>query len=612
MLGSKLGSLDIPTDGSARLVSVRTEVDDDGFMTWTVTFRQTKAGPCKTAPPSPSKMPSADSTSTMMRSPMGSRTQSTSSFAAKGSPPTSSPPRSRSPSPKSAVTFAPVFSPLELSPSIKAQAEAMQRPEVMTPAALRSPEITSLMADRIFPLKCQAKSYDWGKHGRDSLVGRLAEAGLDDFELGPKTPYAELWMGTHPSGPSNVTLTSPWRTVTPLSEWIKLNPSLLGPKRADKFPELTRRKSMEHMSKHSLPFLFKVLSVRTALSIQAHPDKALAAQLHVRYPDQYKDDNHKPEMTVAITPFEALCSFQPAFSILENLRATPELTALVGDDAVAAFDDAASTRTASPTAEANFKLAFRELFTRLMTADPEAVKAQLTVLMKRVQSTSEMLRAPVDVLAMRIHAQYPGDIGVFCVYLLNYTTLKPGEALFLAANEPHAYISGDCAEIMATSDNVVRAGCTPKWKDVETLVSCLTYQDGAPQYVTPVVHPDEPNVARYSPPSVVDEFQLDKVQLGACGATATLPPYEGLAIMLIVSGEVAVEQRDADSGEPGAQPTAGPRHGLQMGDVRLVCPHTELRVTAQSSDCLLFVGSAKDVEGDIASALDAAWEASIA
>merc|ERR1719473_1025093 len=91
---------------------------------------------------------------------------------------------------------------------------------------------------------------------------------------------------------------------------------------------------MQKMRAHSLPFLFKILSVRTALSIQAHPDKLLAAELHVRHPDQYKDDNHKPEMAVAITPFEALCSFQPIYS----------LVALVGESTVSALDDAAAKR----------------------------------------------------------------------------------------------------------------------------------------------------------------------------------------------------------------------------------------------------------------------------
>merc|ERR1719230_945216 len=191
-----------------------------------------------------------------------------------------------------------------------------------------------LMMDRIFPLKCQVKTYAWGKLGDTSLVGVLASEGLEELELTLGVPYAELWMGTHPSGPSMVMLSSPWRTVTPLSEWIKLNPSLLGPPRTHdgaQSPKLARRKSMLRMASSSLPFLFKILSVRTALSIQAHPDKALARTLHARQPDMYKDDNHKPEMAVAITPFEALCSFQPAYSILENLRATPELVALIGD-----------------------------------------------------------------------------------------------------------------------------------------------------------------------------------------------------------------------------------------------------------------------------------------
>merc|ERR1719321_980803 len=145
-----------------------------------------------------------------------------------------------------------------------------------------------MMMDRIFPLKCQVKTYAWGKLGEDSLVGILGAEGLDELEIIAGTPYAEMWMGTHPSGPSMVMLSSPWRTVTPLSEWIKLNPSLLGPPRPEKDARLERRKSMLRMSAHSLPFLFKILSVRTALSIQAHPDKRLAQQLHARQPDMYK------------------------------------------------------------------------------------------------------------------------------------------------------------------------------------------------------------------------------------------------------------------------------------------------------------------------------------
>lgn len=78
-------------------------------------------------------------------------------------------------------------------------------------------------------------------------------------------------------------------------------------------------------------------------------------------------------------------------------------------------------------------------------------------------------------LVLQLEKQYPGDIGVLSAFFFNYVKLKPGEALYLAANEPHAYLSGDCVECMATSDNVVRAGLTPKHRDIQTLCSMLTY-----------------------------------------------------------------------------------------------------------------------------------------
>jgi len=466
-------------------------------------------------------------------------------------------------------------------------------------------------------------NYMWGKLGSNSLVGRLAEAGLDEIELNQGTPYAELWMGTHPNGPSMVMLTLPWRTVTPLSEWIRLNPSLLGTRRVNNSSSgLIRRGSMLRMRAKSLPFLFKILSVRTALSIQAHPDKKTAASLHVRQPSYYKDDNHKPEMAVAINgPFEVLCAFQPAHSILANLQATPELVALVGEAAVSALDDAAAARNNqtegdqwSPghmtrareerdpgtldadNATVRFKLALRSLFSALMMAPVDQVTKQLDALMCRIESTNATLRLPTDVLASRLHAQYPGDVGVFCVYLLNYRTLKPGEALYLGANEPHAYISGDCAEVMATSDNVVRAGLTPKWKDVETLCGMLTYIDGPPHMVQPVQPKGQPYVWVYAPPRNVDEFTLDRVEMETVGLVATLSSSSGLAIIIVVHGIASFEQL----GETATKDENGIRHELAMGAVQLVCPHTVLKVRAVKTPLLVLRASAKphpDLDG---------------
>ena len=335
MLGDRLACLDIPSDGSARLVSVATEIDEQGCKTWRLVFKEKpKMGgdvtPTHQAQPAQAVGLKAQGACADEKCNRSCATPTV---------------------PQKSVSF----DVLAFAPS----PACTPPPRIVVPqraVPAKSPKSAhsdgDMLMDRIFPLRPVVKTYAWGRFGDASLVGRLALEGLDDFELGETTPYAELWMGSHPSGMSMVMLSSPWRTVTPLSEWIKLNPSLLGParhrKRADDdLLALHRRASMKRLAATSLPFLFKVLSVRTALSIQAHPDKALAQKLHVRYPDQYKDDNHKPEMSVAITPFEALCSFQPAYSILENLRATPELVALVGEAVVSALDDATNARAAA-------------------------------------------------------------------------------------------------------------------------------------------------------------------------------------------------------------------------------------------------------------------------
>merc|ERR1712173_309261 len=117
-----------------------------------------------------------------------------------------------------------------------------------------------------------------------------------------KENYAELWMGTHPKGPSSVQLDAKEETTQLLSEYIG----------------------------HELPFLFKVLSVARSLSIQAHPDKQLAQKLHSERPHIYKSDKHKPEMTIALTPFEAMCGFRPYSQIAFFLQNVAEFAEIVG------------------------------------------------------------------------------------------------------------------------------------------------------------------------------------------------------------------------------------------------------------------------------------------
>ncbi len=126
-----------------------------------------------------------------------------------------------------------------------------------------------------------------------------------------------------------------------------------------------------------------------------------------------------------------------------------------------------------------------------MTASPEACSAQIDALIARLRNNnttsnnSDSSSSKIDALILRLNQQYPNDRGIFCALLLNYLQLSEGQSFFIGANEPHAYLSGDCIECMALSDNVVRAGLTPKFCDVETLCSMLHYRSGAPQLLVP-------------------------------------------------------------------------------------------------------------------------------
>ena len=148
-----------------------------------------------------------------------------------------------------------------------------------------------------------------------------------------------------------------------------------------------------------------------------------------------------------------------------ELVSVPELRAVVGQ--------AADAVGASPGGKAG-----SGVFTALMTADATVVGAQVDALAARLHAKPD--KTPVDALACRLNEQYPKDVGVLCAYVLNYLALKPGQCIYLAANEPHAYLAGECIECMATSDNVVRAGLTPKLRDTAILCDMLTYRAGVP------------------------------------------------------------------------------------------------------------------------------------
>ena len=392
-------------------------------------------------------------------------------------------------------------------------------------------------------LRVKHQNYAWGARG-SSAVRALAlanarrhdDARPDDFD--DSTPFAELWCGTHASGMSDVVGEDGARTS--LRDHVKsAAKATLGERVVARFGD-------------DVPFLMKMLSVAQALSVQAHPDKALAVRLHESNPEAYKDDNHKPEMALCVSEtFEAMSGFANADAVLAATTRHEEFGRVIGDD-----DAIEALRRAVESGQSNesdaVREAFKRVFTALMTAEKGKVETELRAMEARVRDdgTTATSSSSVESLFLRLCEQYPGDVGAFCAFVLNYVTLRPGEAIYMAANEPHAYLSGDCVEVMATSDNVVRAGLTPKFRDVQVLCDMLTYKLGAPEILTGDVV--DACTRRYVPP--FDEFLLDVVTVprGTAYGVAAKP---GPSIWIVHRGSCAfASAKDSKTfaAEPGA------------------------------------------------------------
>ena len=434
----------------------------------------------------------------------------------------------------------PPLSPLHPSPG----------PPARHPACARAP-IAGLPAAAMQRLRCVAQNYAWGRRAAEgSAVARLAAAQAGEAADGA-APYAELWMGAHPSGMSTVA-----DGGVPLAEWI------------ESFPGGAAAALGEAVAKRwggKLPMLFKVLSVAKALSIQSHPDKALAERLHAERPNVYKDDNHKPEMTLAVEPFEALCGFVAHEELRAALAATPEFAEVVG------AENAAAAAAAAGDADAE-TAALKACFAAAMTAVDDVRVRTIRALRARLAAAPEGSLSPKERLFLRLYEQYPDDIGTMAVFFLNFVTLETGEGLYLGANEPHAYLSGQCVECMATSDNVVRAGLTPKLRDTDVLCSSLTYRTGAPH----VLRGEAVDACKrlYAVPAPTDEFEVAAVTV-APGGTYDLAPNAGPQLVLAFGGSGI------------AAPVGGEPLAVGEGTVFFVPAGVAVGLTAAAGDAAL-------------------------
>ena len=379
-------------------------------------------------------------------------------------------------------------------------------------------------------LACGVQHYDWGERGPDALIPRLFGASP---AATPDAPYAELWIGAHPALPATVALPGADATMTLMELITRAPQEALGAASVERFgPEL--------------PFLAKVLTAERPLSIQAHPDRAQAQAGFAREDAagiprdapgrSYRDRNHKPELILALGEFFALKGFRPVAEIAALFATVPELAALAAGPPPRVATDAPDR---APEREW-----LRRLFERCMSPDDGQAERALVALVDRLERQAGTGGAPVPPpmrdepaywlvrTARRLARGGPPDRGLFAFYLLNLVHLRAGEALFLRAGEPHAYLEGRGLEVMANSDNVLRGGLTPKHVDLGELLRVLMF-DGEPALP---VRPDP--TGRY--PAPVQEFAARMVALGPGGAPADLAAGSA-TVLLVLEGAAVLE-----------------------------------------------------------------------
>jgi mannose-6-phosphate isomerase len=347
------------------------------------------------------------------------------------------------------------------------------------------------------------------------------------------TPQAELWMGAHPSAPSRLERDG---VETSLEAVIAADPVReLGETTAERFGG-------------RLPFLFKVLAAQKALSIQLHPDRTQAEAGFVAEEARgiprdarervYVDEWPKPEVLCALTPFEVLAGLRPALD-------AAQIVELLGVEALAGLvkELRGAPEPASVAHALAELLAWPQEEREVLVADVVAAAARMAA----EPGTFQAAYAAIG----RVAQDHPGDIGAVCSLLMNHAVVQPGQALFMGAGGLHAYIRGTGVELMANSDNVIRAGLTPKHIDIPELVRVLD-----PEVEVPILTAreiaggvGENRVEQFDTP--VPEFVLQRLTV----VSEMHVPGAGLPrILLCVEGSATVT---ADGGRTLELPRGG-------------------------------------------------------
>jgi mannose-6-phosphate isomerase len=352
------------------------------------------------------------------------------------------------------------------------------------------------------------QNYAWGSINNDAFIPQLL-----NFPAEKDIPYAELWIGTHPKACSEIVF-----------DGIQI--SLI--EAINKFPEeILGKVCLKNFGK-GFPYLLKVLSAAEALSIQAHPDKGSAKKLHSADPVNYPDENHKPEIAIALDGLTALAGFRKIEDIIETINYYTELKDFL-------FPDGFPIQTTGEEdeKEKKLKLIFEALLSRAINS-PVKVAECVNGLIKRI-SEKEIL-SDMERLFLELALKNPAtDIGLLVIFFLEMITLKKGEAFFTGAGIPHAYIKGNIVECMANSDNVVRAGLTNKFKDVNALKQIAFYNT---EPIEIIKKESDSDIFTYGSPA--DEFIISLIK-GNKGERKSFKTGSSFEVALITEGSIVVK-----------------------------------------------------------------------
>jgi len=389
---------------------------------------------------------------------------------------------------------------------------------------------------KVFKLQGKVQHYAWGGA---SYIPQLLHLDNPDNK-----PFAEYWMGAHDNAPAQ--LVDEDGSVLSLNEYIREHPQeSLGTYTTGRFGRL--------------PYLLKILDVKDMLSIQVHPTKR-NAELEFAAENKkgvalnasnrnYKDDNHKPELMLALSEFYLLHGFKPEEELLEVLRSVPELAFL------------------SPVFE---RKGYQELYRTVMELPQAEVNRVLQPLVDRIvpaYQAGQLNKEEEDFWAARAALTYNEggriDRGIFSIYFFNLLNLHPGEAIFQDAGLPHAYLEGQNVEIMANSDNVLRGGLTPKHVDVPELLKHVRFEATHPRIIMEDSGPGR--IAVYHTPA--PDFELSKLSL-LQGESLTIRAHS-VEIFIVLEGKIGVI-------EPGVAP-----YGRKRGEAFVAFHQAKFEVKAQ-------------------------------